>query len=578
MLSAARLKQRARSEEGFALVFVALALVVLMIFAAMVVDIGAVYSKRRDDQNAADVAALAAVHELSVGDQTAKENAIFATVKQQAHQALGTVLTNAQWDSCPAGGTGAGQDPGVLLNQISFASCISYNPVRVRVRLPDQYWDTTFGAVIGQGQIRHSAFAIAGLEPEGFGGVLPFAVTGVSASGGLGCLKTNSNGQASALCGSTTGNFGFLDFSQFGPVLGDPSLNTTQSCGSGDTGPRIEANTAMGVDHELSIQGSVHVNPVADAPDACQAGIENPDAAFTQTGNMEDRISRGLFFKSDTPANPVYSDGKPARLQREDAKIFGTGGSRVDDVAGVDNLDDNALWRFIPPGVGPVAGDDIPTSCQRNQFVDNSDAYYPNITDNPNLDGEVAAFLENLSTRDQMLALINRCFQHYLGLKWDGTPVGSLEYTGSTGGEPPSGCDVDGTAACTDPVFALDTDPSEDPNVYDIQYTSRFGYVPEITDFPPGGSQKRGFVRFRAVFIQRLVIEEGGSSYDFDPGFGPDYSGYSTDSDTYADITGYQRIGEALVYVFPKGMLPNRLADDEAPFLLGVNRFPELIR
>jgi hypothetical protein len=256
----------------------------------------------------------------------------------------------------------------------------------------------------------------------------------------------------------------------------------------------------------------------------------------------------------------------------------------VNDVAGVDNLDDNALWRFIPASYGPGESTpaDIPTSCKRDQFVNASDDYYPNndLTSNPDLDDQVASFLDDLSTQDQIVALLNRCFTHYKGEQWDGTPVGSIifldENNVNIGGEPVTGCGGD---ACSGAVFAMDTDPTEDPNIFDIQYTSRFGYVPQISGFPPGGSGKRGFELFRAMFIQRLVIEEGGTSYFFDPGFGSsDYGGFSSDSDAYKDISDYQRVGELLVFVFPPGMLPGRLADEDAPFDLGVNRFPQLIR
>ena len=109
MLNSSR--RRAKGDEGLAIVFVALLLVGLLVFTAMVVDIGGVYAKRRDDQNAADVAALAAVHEL---ERPIDESAMVATVKKHAHQALGTTLTNAQWDSCPPGGSDPGEDPGVL--------------------------------------------------------------------------------------------------------------------------------------------------------------------------------------------------------------------------------------------------------------------------------------------------------------------------------------------------------------------------------------------------------------------------------------------------------------------------------
>jgi Flp pilus assembly protein TadG len=567
-----RARRRLKEDDGFALIFVALILVALMVFAAMVVDIGGVYAKRRDDQNAADTAALAAVQELRSPN---RETAMFDTVKQQAHTALGTTLSDAQWDSCPT----VADDPGVLINQISFASCISYNAVRVRVRIPDQQYQTSFAGVIGRDTIRHSAFAIAGLEGDGFGGILPFAVTGLSAQGGLGCLKSNSNGQASALCGSTTGNFGFMDLSHYGPSGGDPSLGTTQSCGGGETQIRIERNSAMGVDHELSMVGTVHLNPIEDAPTACQAGTQFPDAATTQTGNLSNEISNGIFNcrnqNNQCPGN-VFTDGKPARLQRSDSRLFSGGGSRINDVAGVDDLDDNPLWKFIPPSTGPgeAATADFPVSCKRDQFVDSSDHYYSDVLDNPDLDDDVAEFLSGVdNTRDQILALLNRCFTHYRGAPWDGTPVGSLQTTQGAN-EQPSGCGLDNV--CSAPVFSLDTDPSESPNGFDIQYTSRFGYVPEISDFPSGSSQKRGFVRFKAVFIQRLVIEDGGNEDYFDPGFGLDFDGATPNSDT--NLSGYSRVGETLAFIFPKGMLPNRLADDDAPFLLGVNRFPLLVR
>lgn len=554
-----------QDEGGFALVLVALSLVALLVFAALVVDIGGVYAKRRDDQNAADVSALAAVMELG-GAPGTREARMVAAVKQEAHTALGTTLSDAQWNSCPLGGAGEDRDPGVLQNQIAGASCISYNSVRVRVRLPDQYWKTTFGAVVGRDEIRHSAFAIAGIEPDGFGGVLPFAVTGVSGTGGLGCLKSNSNGQASALCGSTSGNFGFLDFSHYGSA----TLGTAQSCGNGDANGRIERNTAMGVDHDLSVVSSVHVNPLADT-DGCSALVDQPDAAYTITGNMENEITRGMFSKGG--ANPNYSDGKPARLQRKDDRLFAGGGRRVSGVGGVDDLDDNALWRFIPAGYGPEFGTaDIPRSCQRNQFVNDSGSYYPNISLNAHLDPEVRAFLSGLSTREQMIALLNRCFQHYMGKAWDGTPVGSFQTT-SGGHEPPSGC----SGPCSDPVFVQDSDPNETPNLYDIQYTPRFGYVPVIPEFP-NGKKVVPFIRFRAVFIQRLVIEQGGKKYLFDPGFGPSYSGFSGDSDDFRDINNHQRVGEVLVFAFPDGMLPGGLAGEMAPYEIGVNRFPQLVR
>jgi hypothetical protein len=130
--------------------------------------------------------------------------------------------------------------------------------------------------------------------------------------------------------------------------------------------------------------------------------------------------------------------------------------------------------------------------------------------------------------------------------------------------EAPLGC----TSSCSDPVFALDSTSGDEPNLPDIQYTPRFGYVPQISGFPSGQSDPVEFQRFRAVFIHRLFIERSGTDTIFDPGVTPT-----------APTTGsYQRVGEVSVFVFPDGMLPNGLADEQAPFEIGKNRFIRLLR
>lgn len=542
-----RAHRRCSDESGITIVLVALSLVVLMIFAAFAVDIGGVYAERRQDQTAADVSALAAVQDLQKG-----EAVLVATAKQYAHDTLGTVLSDADWNSCPS------PDGEALPVQASGARCISYSDNRVRVRLPDQFYPTSFGRVAGVSELRHSAFAVAGLESEGFGGVLPFAVTGASSEGGFGCLKSNSNGQASAVCGSSSGNFGYLDFSHYGSA----TFGTTKSCGSGGTSDRLENNMAMGVDHDLSKVGTVHLTPMVDR-DGCPTDIPSPDAADTETGNMSDLVTHGLFFRPTNKGGPIFPDGEPSRLRRQDTDLLsGSGPARI-QVHGVSDLDNVGLWRFIPPNYGPgqSTSANIPHSCKRNQFVDSSGNYYADQTSNPNLDSGIASAVQNVSTeRDRILALMSRCFTHYRGLNWTGDPVLSLPAPG----EAPSGC----SGACSDPVFALNSSTTDDPDLYDIQYTPRFGYVPVIADFPSGGSQARTFLRFRAVYIQRLIISTSGSDTVWDPEVAP-----------VPPTTGdYQAVREAMVFVFPDGMLPGGLAGEEAPFEIGVNRFVSLVR
>jgi hypothetical protein len=518
-----------RTERGLALIFVALLMIVMLIFAAFAIDVGALYNYRREDQNAADGAALAAAQDL--GQSTAT---VVATAKAYVHDTLGVTFSAAQWNSC-------GADGGSLANLAPGSNCVSYSTDQVRVRVPDQHYRTAFAGVVGADQWRHSAFAVAGISPEGFGGVLPFGVTGTSASGGYGCLQSNSNGQASAVCGSITGNFRFLDFGHFGSA----AFNTPTDCGNGNQGPRIEQNVAMGVDHELSrIDGSPHNgNQVIDT-EACEPPqVLSPNAVWTRTGNQSNEATVGLLTGDDDE----FFDGDPARLRRSDPNLFNGAAPARATVLGVDNLDNVPLWAFIPPD-SQTSGLNIPASCRRSQFVDGSGNF--SITNTPT---EVQNFLSGRTPGDQSLALLQRCIQHYMGQAWTGGPIGV------TAAESPSGC----TGTCDDPVFGLNS-VDQDPELFDIQYTPRFGYVPELDGFGSGNSVSR-IVRFRAIYIQRLFIENDGVTWDAGIPCG-------------CASGNVERVGETTIFVFPENILPNGLADDNAPFQLGANRFVRLIR
>jgi hypothetical protein len=112
--------------------------------------------------------------------------------------------------------------------------------------------------------------------------------------------------------------------------------------------------------------------------------------------------------------------------------------------------------------------------------------------------------------RDQVLGLLVRCVVHYMGKPWNGFPIGSLSPA-----EPSSGC----SGPCDDEVFSLNSSTDDDPDLLDIQYTPRFGYVPQIVDFPNGTSQLRRLLRFRPIFMHRLLIENGPVIWD--PGVEP---------------------------------------------------------
>ncbi len=129
-----------------------------------------------------------------------------------------------------------------------------------------------------------------------------------------------------------------------------------------------------------------------------------------------------------------------------------------------------------------------------------------------------------------------------MGQSWNGFPVGSL-----TVPEAPTGC---GTGnVCSDPVFALNSSIDDEPDLFDIQYTPRFAYVPQIADFPTGTGD-RAFIRFRPIFIQRLLIETSasGTGVIFDPGVTPAPSTTGT----------FARVGETSSFVFPETHAPGR--------------------
>jgi hypothetical protein len=515
-------------ERGLAIVFVALLMVVMLLFAAFAIDIGALYNHRREDQNAADSGALAAAQDLDGPVAT-----MVATAQDYVEDVVGETFTAAEWNSC-------GADGGSLPNLAPGSNCISYTTDQVRVRVPDQQYETFFASVAGIDSFRHSAFAIAGLVPDGFGGVLPFGVTGTAAQGGFGCLQSNSNGQASQVCGSISGNFRYLDFGQFG----SSTLGTTNNCGNGTQDTRLVQNMAMGVDHSLSVFGAVHAGEVVDTV-ACQPPqVPSPNAVFTRTGNQADDATVGLF--SGTASN--FPDGDPARLRRHDSRLFDGAAPSPISVLGVSNLDNVPLWEFMVDN----PADDLPASCKRSQFVDGSGNF--SIANTP---VEVQAFLAGRTEGDQSVALLQRCFDHYRGLSWTGFPIGDIVPP-----EPPTGC----SGPCDSPIFDRNS-ASEDPEMYDIQFTSRFGYVPELNSFGSGNSVSR-IVAFKAVFIQRLYIERGGGGVTWDPGVSP----------APPTSGGFSRVGETSIFIFPPGSLPNGLADTNAPFEIGANRFVRLIR
>lgn len=183
-------RRAGHDERGITLIVVALSLTVLMVSAAFAIDLGAVYSERRSDQNAADAAITSgAVQFLSQQSAQAAVTEIVAKVDDD----LGRTLATSDWTGCT--------DPQPLARTASSLGltpatpCISFSVGfdRVRVQLPDQVIDTTFARVIGITSFSASAFAEATMGPRG-GGALPFVVLTGNAAGDQVCLRTDGTG------------------------------------------------------------------------------------------------------------------------------------------------------------------------------------------------------------------------------------------------------------------------------------------------------------------------------------------------------------------------------------------------
>jgi hypothetical protein len=210
----------------------------------------------------------------------------------------------------------------------------------------------------------------------------------------------------------------------------------------------------------------------------------------------------------------------------------------------------------------------VPTSCELNQFT-GPDGTFGNSDDLDSLPTDVKAHLAATSIGDRSVKLLQRCFTHYNGgfnTKWD------------DGGSWPQSTDVNqdcqagGSNACTGVVFGRNSSSSDAPDLDDIQYTSRFGYVPQLVEASvnSGGSGVYHIATFRAIFIQRLYAGQcnnsGGCDHQFDPAVNCNCS------------SSADKASATTAFVFARTMLPNGLAGDQAPFEIGKNRFIQLVR
>ena len=242
-----------------------------------------------------------------------------------------------------------------------------------------------------------------------------------------------------------------------------------------------------------------------EVDDAC--GQPGPNTIPPRPGNDITAFDTGLVHggSSDT------SDGGGARLKR--------GQFPKADVMGTD-LDNTPLWQFIPEQTLP----NVPPSCQRSVF--------------DNLVTTTPAALQQTTLQAQL----EQCFTDYQAGGYTGIVFGAKTH--------PFGRSV--------PV-----------DLYDVQYSPRFAYVPQFLETvpPTGSSSNLNIGAFRAIYIEDVYAGcSTGCNVDFAPG----------PWNTNPIGSGNQNAAAMTAWVFPDGMLPLTLRGN--PAAIGQNSYVQLVQ
>ncbi len=354
------------------LVVVALALTVLMIFAAFAIDLGAARTARRKSQGTVDGGALGGGQLLvtETGTLTGTTAAAIAdeviAVTYSNLTGDGSMtdagsLTPAQWRTRFESCTDPDRNVARFPTPSTVSDCISFNSAmtRVRVRLPDLNLSTFFATVIGIDTLRVHAEAEVELVPSNAGGVLPFGLLAGNSQSEV-CLKSGSQPTLPPCDGPITGNFGTVDINFYGnPVLGTPSACT------GYPNTRLEVNIALGIDHLMStyVSGTPTHEEVA-----CPDLAIHPNQLDGITGLRTHTLDFGLIDGLSLDGHPI--EGRLSRGPWATANVR----------SGSPRIDDKPLWAFLDPGLTdteapPECRPSVTTITTKAQMATCLDAY-----------------------------------------------------------------------------------------------------------------------------------------------------------------------------------------------------------
>ena len=239
--------------------------------------------------------------------------------------------------------------------------------------------------------------------------------------------------------------------------------------------------------------------------DGC--GNAGPNTLQTRTGNAQSEFDTGMLHGSGAS----FDDGQPARLQRGN-------GAKASAAGALDRQRSSlAVHPLRRASWAP------PSTCRRSVF------------------DSLLATTAAANQKTVLHAALNQCFSDYR-----------------------SGAGCGGS--CTGTVFAANGSSEEPLDLYDIQLSARFVYVPKFAQSTaPNGASYLHVIGFQPVFLQRLYggCNANTCSTDFEPG--PWNTGSNGQSNDKANAV--------TALVIAPGMLPAGL---DKPFVIGTTAFVQL--
>lgn len=363
------------ADRGATAITVAITMVLLMGMAAIAIDLGLGFNERRLDQTGADTGVMAGAVELALGGSTQD---VVDEIKAFVDANI-RIVSDAEWEACsdsPPAGFRTANTEGL----IPATDCISFFKFEeLRVRVPDQEIDTSFGRIIGFDSLTTHAVAQARIfQFPGEGNSPPFvALAGVTGGEQI-CLRTTSSGPLipNLVTGNGPGNLPANDpgigivpdpcddtvydpASQFFGTL-DPLTYFNNQTAAVTCKPSLTAYAiAAGIDHTLAdfdpdyqvgVSDPLGVSVVED--DCSPVAVAGVNTMVLNTGLTASLLRCGMLTSfgggcnNSVPPGSAGGNNVPARLHLGTYVQGGT--TFVGEI-----MDNEPLWAFMADPSGP---------------------------------------------------------------------------------------------------------------------------------------------------------------------------------------------------------------------------------